>query len=579
MKDMLFKGYKNYEVLLDGIRDNRKSIFIGDVYWKQFIEEKTQKWDEVEFINWFGTNTNKDGYVLIKLIDTMEKTPDFDVIFSHISDLDSSVHIKSLSSQEAVEAVDRDQLLLTTFLEKIEEQEKKWAENGEDVTLIITSDHGLIDSGHGGNSANEKLSFLFAYSSRGFASNKKKSEDPENIFKLKKDLKAFDITEMTSYYMGFTPPFNSIGSFKLGFLPLYHFNTPSTDKKQEMTELEIAKLYSDYQAELLKQKTGLYKEHGLSYPDSSNIETSEMQNMSFFAKKYNLIQNTNEKMIKSILKLTNQLSYDSLMIYFVCFIILVVSYILYIIQISSGPRIPFIGEWVSFLSTDTLWKLLENTSEEFSRIVFEVLVSIKKNALWLMIAVISFIYINIKYFKENETQYSTFEKLNKIVMSYKFLRNLAFFLLNFYILINTLKSYTTTYRIKNQFQVLLKYLARMILFYQVLFAGVLFLCIYAFQNDNYTIQKIGTQAYIVVFIIGFTVCNLTRISSVQNLKEYSIRFSKVMGYLWLASITDPLFYDQDSETILIKPLNFIGDNLIIFGDIIPSFFLAYQIYN
>ena len=166
------------------------------------FSEKTQKWDEVEFINWFGTNTNKDGYVLKKLIDTMEKTPDFDVIFSHISDLDSSVHIKSLSSQEAVEAVDRDQMLLTTFLEKIEEQEKKWAENGEDVTLIITSDHGLIDSGHGGNSANEKLSFLFAYSSRGFASNKKKSEDPENIFKLKKDLKAFDITEMTSYYMG-----------------------------------------------------------------------------------------------------------------------------------------------------------------------------------------------------------------------------------------------------------------------------------------------------------------------------------------------------------------------------------------
>lgn len=244
LKDMLFKENKNFEVLMDGLKGERKAYFIGDVYWKYFIDEITQKWSKVEFTNWFGSKTNQDTKVVNKVMDIMENDPDFDVIFSHFSDLDSSVHKKKLSSQDATDAIDRDQILLTQFLEKLEVLEQKCAEKGQDVTLILTSDHGLIENGHGGASDNEKLSLLFAYSSRGFAANKK-SEN--GLFGLKGDVAALDLTEMTSYYMGLTPPFNSIGSFKLGFLPLY--------KKQggeELSENQLFRLFVSYEEEILK---------------------------------------------------------------------------------------------------------------------------------------------------------------------------------------------------------------------------------------------------------------------------------------------------------------------------------------
>ena len=126
--------------------------------------------------------------------------------------------------------------------------EKKLKEKNEDIVLIVTSDHGLIETGHGGGSDYEKLSLLFSYSSRGFASN---SEKFSNIFSLKKESKteqltAYDLTEMIAYYMGATPPYNSLGSFKAGFLPLYKKYGDS----QKLTSSDLQKLYSNYQFEV-----------------------------------------------------------------------------------------------------------------------------------------------------------------------------------------------------------------------------------------------------------------------------------------------------------------------------------------
>jgi hypothetical protein len=105
--------------------------------------------------------------------------------------------------------------------------EERLRKVGEDITLVVTSDHGLIENGHGGDSDNERLSMLFAYSSRGFASNKFSIPDSEGkhiadkALSINDKITAFDITDMVSYYLGYTPPFNSLGYLHAGLLPLY----------------------------------------------------------------------------------------------------------------------------------------------------------------------------------------------------------------------------------------------------------------------------------------------------------------------------------------------------------------------
>jgi predicted AlkP superfamily pyrophosphatase or phosphodiesterase len=91
------------------------------------------------------------------------------------------VHKKKLSSKEAAEAIDRDQVLMSKLLDQIVELEQELAKKGEDITLIVTSDHGLIETGHGGASPEEKQSLIFAYSSRGFAAN-------QEAFSFEKDI-------------------------------------------------------------------------------------------------------------------------------------------------------------------------------------------------------------------------------------------------------------------------------------------------------------------------------------------------------------------------------------------------------
>lgn len=156
LKDKLFNEDGNYEGLLDALKGNRKAYFFGDIYWKQFIDKSKQFWKSVEYFNWFGSNINQDGKVIDKVLNVIEQHSDFDVIFSHMSDLDSSVHLHNLESKESVDAIMKDQVLFTKFLAKIIEFEKKLEETGQDITLIVTSDHGLIKNGHGGGSELEK---------------------------------------------------------------------------------------------------------------------------------------------------------------------------------------------------------------------------------------------------------------------------------------------------------------------------------------------------------------------------------------------------------------------------------------
>ena len=135
--------------------------------------------------------------------------------------------------------------------------------------MIVTSDHGLIENGHGGDSPDERLSMLFAYSSRGFSSNKVPQVPDEKAsiaLSLSDQISAFDITDLVSYYLGYTPPFNSLGNLRMGFMPLY---LPTSDQPREtgadseLTFGEIQQLYFNYQREALKQKIALANSHNL----------------------------------------------------------------------------------------------------------------------------------------------------------------------------------------------------------------------------------------------------------------------------------------------------------------------------
>lgn len=67
-------------------------------------------------------------------------------------------------------------------------------------------------------------------------------------------MKIYDVTDMVAYYLGTTPPFNSLGSFKLGFLPLYkkssilqeESKSSNIGAEEVLSDMEHARLYSDY---------------------------------------------------------------------------------------------------------------------------------------------------------------------------------------------------------------------------------------------------------------------------------------------------------------------------------------------
>lgn len=69
---------------------------------------------------------------------------------------------------------------------------------------------------------------------------------------------------MVAYYLGYTPPFNSLGSLQMGMLPLYqgsHEKSISGTVDRELSLSEIGQLYVQYQQEAIKQKLALAAAH------------------------------------------------------------------------------------------------------------------------------------------------------------------------------------------------------------------------------------------------------------------------------------------------------------------------------
>ena len=76
----------------------------------------------------------------------------------------------------------------------------------ENTTLVITSDHGMSDTGHGGFDGFSTEGVFFAYRKKGFLGSRERDlTGTVNYFRLS------DICNVLHYYIGMTSPLPSFG--------------------------------------------------------------------------------------------------------------------------------------------------------------------------------------------------------------------------------------------------------------------------------------------------------------------------------------------------------------------------------
>lgn len=158
----------------------------------------------------------------------------------HTSELDHNVHMEGLSSPKTASILKNDDVLFKKLIENID----------DDTLLLATSDHGLIESGHGGISPEERASFLFAYRKNGLMRSHPFMEKYFPYEITTSDLDNFDLTPTVSLLVNNAPPFNSIGDLLTEVLPL----------QEDSTHLDIAKYLLRMRKEILEQKIKLATE-------------------------------------------------------------------------------------------------------------------------------------------------------------------------------------------------------------------------------------------------------------------------------------------------------------------------------
>ena len=158
----------------------------------------------------------------------------------HTSELDHNVHMEGLSSPRTEEILKEDDQLFKRLIDAID----------DDTLLVVTSDHGLIESGHGGISPEERASFLFAYRKKGLMRSHPFMEKYFPYELTSSDIDNFDLTPTISLLINNAPPFNAIGDLLTEILPL----------KEDASHLEIAKYFLKLRKEILDQKIKLAQE-------------------------------------------------------------------------------------------------------------------------------------------------------------------------------------------------------------------------------------------------------------------------------------------------------------------------------
>lgn len=158
----------------------------------------------------------------------------------HTSELDHNVHLEGLSSPKTADILKDDNTLFERLIAAID----------DDTLLLATSDHGLIESGHGGISAEERASFLFAYRRKGLLRSHPFMEKHFPYEIASDDIDNFDLTPTLSLLVNNAPPFNAIGDLLTEVLPL----------PENASHLDLARHILTMRKEVLDQKIKLAHE-------------------------------------------------------------------------------------------------------------------------------------------------------------------------------------------------------------------------------------------------------------------------------------------------------------------------------
>ena len=150
------------------------------------------------------------------------KKKDFDSVFIHIHEFDAAVHLANLHSSLAFSKVKSTENNVKQIFEQLD----------DDTTLVISSDHGMADYGHGGFDGYSTEGIFFAYRKKGFLGTKKaNSTGKSKYFRLS------DVCNILHYYIGMTSPLPSFGQ-----LPdnLYPYNEKQRPEEAYDDLLKIA---------------------------------------------------------------------------------------------------------------------------------------------------------------------------------------------------------------------------------------------------------------------------------------------------------------------------------------------------
>lgn len=192
--------YDNF--MVRAYKQGLKIFFYGDIVWKPLIQGYEYIFSKIKWVNWFSAHTTSqtDEITIDDLITHFENEHDWNFILAHTAQLDHSVHQERLSIPVTEKILKQDDLLIEKLIDKLP----------QDVTQIITSDHGLIEKGHGGSSPEEKMATFIAYRKKGFPFQDFDQKNLEEILETKID--GMDLTVMMSFQLGQTPSINSLGN-------------------------------------------------------------------------------------------------------------------------------------------------------------------------------------------------------------------------------------------------------------------------------------------------------------------------------------------------------------------------------
>lgn len=192
-----FITYADYrESVFSNLKKGDKNYYFGDNVWLPYTRNHEDRFKAITFdYNSFALRSINQNDHLVVVADIVARK-DFNNIFVHIHEFDAAVHLDSLKSDLAIEKIEKTNEAMKALIESID----------DDTTLVIASDHGLSNNGHGGFDEISRIGVFFAYRKKGFVGSRR----PEFAVKREK-FREMDICNILHYYIGTTSPLNSYG--------------------------------------------------------------------------------------------------------------------------------------------------------------------------------------------------------------------------------------------------------------------------------------------------------------------------------------------------------------------------------